>query len=186
MPTQKFMESRCQWRQAAVVYGCPSAPTRYCERSQYGPLCILRHRQQDVGYDTLCEKRLAKRRPWSGLRAGCDCSRRIPQTRATLKPPELQFFGHWYRDLLPRFSVRELPFRELALIETFHEPTPGEQRAQTVSFVGNLWGWDSAERRCAWHDRTRNAEHNNKIHYKTSQRISSPVSSITLAVAALP
>jgi hypothetical protein len=26
---------------------------------------------------------------------------------------QLQFFAHWFRDLLPLFSIRELPYREL-------------------------------------------------------------------------
>jgi hypothetical protein len=51
----------------------------------------------------------------------------------------LQFFAHWFRDLLPLFSISELPYREFELIEAFRDPTPVEQRTQIRSVAGEVW-----------------------------------------------
>jgi hypothetical protein len=52
---------------------------------------------------------------------------------------QLQFFAHWSRGLYPHFSVRELPYQMLELIEAFRDPTPVEQRAQIRSVAGEVW-----------------------------------------------
>jgi hypothetical protein len=53
---------------------------------------------------------------------------------------QLQFFAHWFRDFLPLFSIRELPYRQFEQIEAFCDPTPVEQRTQIRSVAGDVWG----------------------------------------------
>jgi hypothetical protein len=52
---------------------------------------------------------------------------------------QLQFFAHWFRDILPLFLILELPYQEFELIEDFCDPTPVEQMTQIRSVVGEVW-----------------------------------------------
>jgi hypothetical protein len=57
---------------------------------------------------------------------------------------QLQLLENWLRQLLPPFSIHELRYRELELIEANHNPTPVEQRTQIRQVTGEVlrifWG----------------------------------------------
>lgn len=101
-------------------------------------------------YNSFCEKPLTKYHPYTLVR-GSECLHSLHIVRKVIVHGEFsnegeyrylqqqQFLTHWFQNPLPLFLIRNLPYREFELIESFRIPMAVGERTQIRFVAGGVW-----------------------------------------------